>query len=155
MKKILLIALTLSLASGMAIAQQKGGFGQSQGAKGNPGNSQVGNPDNFRAGNRGNPVDRMTEQLGLDEAQAESIAVIFEDMALLRDEERQRMHAVAAEIRESTHLQILDVLTPEQQVLFGEQQQRREELRQALEDMNQSRRGGGFGGSRGTGDCNG
>ena len=146
MKKIFLIALTLSLASGMAIAQQKGGFGQSQGAKGNPGNSQVGNPDNLRAGNRGNPVERMTEQLGLDEAQAESVAVILEDMQLLRDEERQRTRATAAEIRESTHLQILDVLTPEQQVLFEEQHQRREELKQALEDLNQSRRDGGYGG---------
>lgn len=151
MKKILLIALTLSLASGMAIAQQKGGFGQSQGFKGNTGNSQAGNS---QVGYRGNPVERMTEQLGLDEVQAETIAAIFDEMQFNRDEERQRAREAADEARANAHAQIMDVLTPEQQVLFAEHQQRREELKQALEEMRQFRGEDGFGGGRGMGGCN-
>jgi Ni/Co efflux regulator RcnB len=151
MKKILLIALALSLVSGMAIAQQKGGFGQSQGFKGNTGNYQS---DNAQAGYRGNPVERLTEQLGLDEVQAETIAAIFDEMKLIREEERQRAREAADEARVNAHAQIMDVLTPEQQALFAEHQQRREELQQALEEMRQFRGEDGFGGGRGMGDCN-
>ena len=56
MKKTLLIALILMLSAGMAIAQQQGGPGPSQGGKGHPGNHA----------NHGNPVERLTERLGLD-----------------------------------------------------------------------------------------
>jgi len=144
MKKTLLIALILMLSAGMAIAQQHGNPGSPQGGKGNHGN--------FQAGNRGNPVERLTERLGLDEAQAAEIALIFEDSQLLREEERERSRAVADEIRATTHAQVLEVLTPDQQALFEEQRQEREQMRQAIEEY---RSDGGFGGRRGTGDCNG
>ena len=144
MKKTLLIALILMLSAGMAIAQQQGGPGSSQGGKGNPGN--------FQAGDRGNPVERLTERLGLDEAQAAEIALIFEETQLLREEERERCRAVSEEVRATTHVRVMEQLTPDQQALFEEQLQQREQLRQAVEEVRGDR---GFGGGRGTGDCNG
>lgn len=101
-------------------------------------------------GNYGNPVDRLTETLGLDEAQAAAIALIFEENQALREEERERVRLMAEENRAITHAQILEVLTPEQQALFEEHQQQRDALRQALQDLRGER---GFGEGRGTGDC--
>jgi hypothetical protein len=137
MKKTLLIALILMLSTGMAIAQQHGGQG---GGKGNRGDSQ--------GGNRGNPVERLTENLGLDEAQAAEITLIFEESKLLREEAHESSLAVADEIRATTHTQVLEVLTPDQQALFEAQLHEREQMRQA---------GKGFraGGGRGTQDSNG
>jgi Spy/CpxP family protein refolding chaperone len=142
MKKTFLIALVLMLTSGMAIAQQNGGGEGFQGGKGNMSNNR---------GNRGNPVDRMTEHLGLDEAQAAEIALIFEETQALREEQREACRAVSEELRENTHLQILEVLTPEQQALFEEQRQQREQMKQAMEEARADR---GFGGGRGAGGCN-
>jgi Spy/CpxP family protein refolding chaperone len=139
MKKTLLIALLLVLTAGMAIAQQQGGPDSFQGGKGKQGNFQ-----------RGNPVERLTENLGLDESQAAQIALIFEDAQLLRNEERERSWVVSEEIHTNTHAQVLEVLTPEQQALFEEQRQKREEFRQALEDARAER---GFVGGRGSRDC--
>jgi Spy/CpxP family protein refolding chaperone len=45
----------------------------------------------------------------------------------------------------------MEVLTPEQQALFEEQLQQREQIRQAMEEARADR---GFGGRRGNGDCN-
>lgn len=143
MKKTLLIALLLTLASGMAIAQQHGGPGSPPGGQGQAGN--------FHAGSPGNPVERLTENLGLDEAQVAQITLIFEEAQQLRDEERERSHAISDENRANTHAQIMQILSPEQQVLFEEHLQRREELRQALDEMRAEH---GFGGGRGPGDCN-
>ena len=144
MKKTLLIALVLILTSGMAIAQQNGGGEGFQGGKGNMSN------DRGNRGNRGNPVDRMTENLGLDETQAAEIALIFEETELLREEEREKCRATSEELRENTHLQILEVLTPDQQALFEEQLQQREQMRQAMEEARADR---GFGGGRRNGGC--
>jgi hypothetical protein len=141
MKKTLLVALILMLSAGMAIAQQQGGPG---GGKGNRGDSQT--------GNRGNPVERLTEHLGLDDAQAAEIAFIFEETQLLREEERERSRAVADEIRATTHARVMEELNPDQQALFEEQRLEREQMRQAIKEF---RTDGGFGGGRGTGDCNG
>ena len=145
MKKTLLIAFLLTFAMGTAIAQQgQRGSGPS---KGNFGNS--------------NPVERLTEQLGLDEAEAAEIAFIFEEAQALRDEERQKLQELFYNMRKTVHAQVLEVLTPEQQALFAELQQKREELRQALKDMRADRGFGGGGGGgnssgdRGTQDCNG
>ena len=143
MKKILLIALLLTLSTGMAVAQQQGGPGSSQGGKGQQGNSS--------AGNFGNPVERLTENLGLDEAQAAEIALIFEEAQLLRNEERETARAISEENRANTHARIMEQLSPEQQILFEEQQQRHEEMRAAFEEMRAER---GFGGSHGARDCN-
>ncbi|MGB7451503.1 MAG: hypothetical protein WBM36_05170, partial [Lysobacterales bacterium] len=104
MKKTLLIALVLLLTSGMAIAQQNGGPEGFQGGKGNMANNH--------RGNHGNPVDRLTERLGLDETQAAEIALIFEETQLLREEEREKCRAMSEELRENTHTQIIEVLTP-------------------------------------------
>ena len=146
MKKVLLIALLLTFATGTAIAQgQQGPGGQGQGGNGGPGNSLGGNP--------GNPVGRLTEQLGLDEAQGIAVAAIFEENQLLREDERERARAANCEIRTSTHEQILALLTPEQAALFEDHKQKRDELRQALEEMKQAHGGGGFGGDRGMQDC--
>ena len=142
MKKTLLIALVLILTSGMAIAQQNGGGEGFQGGKGNMANER---------GNRGNPVDRMTEHLGLDETQAAEIALIFEETELLREEEREKCRATSEELRENTHLQILEVLNPDQKALFEEQLLQREQMRQAIREARADR---DFGGRRGNGDCN-
>ena len=144
MKKTLLIALILLLTSGMAIAQQNGGQGQGQGGLDNPGNFQ--NRDTVTK------VERLTERLGLDEVQAAEIAAILEDAALVRNEERESSRAAAMENREITHAQIMAILGPEQQALFDEQIQQREQLRQTLEDMGAER---GFGRGHGNGDCDG
>ena len=144
MKKTLLIALVLLLTSGMAIAQQNGGQGRGQGGNENPGNQQ--------SRNSVSRVERLTERLGLDEVQAAEIAAILEDADLVRNEERERSHAIAMENREITHAQIMAVLGPEQQVLFDEQIQQREQLRQTLKDMGEDR---GFGRGHGKGDCDG
>ena len=144
MKKTLLIALVLLLTSGMAIAQQNGGQGQGQGGLDNPGNFQ--NRDTVTK------VERLTERLGLDEVQAAEIAAILEDAALVRNEERESSRAAAMENREITHAQIMAILGPEQQALFDEQIQQREQLRQTLEDMGAER---GFGRGHGNGDCDG
>ena len=144
MKKTLLIALVLLLTSGMAIAQQNGGQGQGQGGNDNPGNQQSRNSVSH--------VERLTERLGLDEVQAAEVAAILEDAALVCNEERERSHVIALENREITHAQIMAVLGPEQQALFDEQIQQREQLRQTLEDMGAER---GFGRGHGKGDCDG
>lgn len=140
MNKTLLIALVLLLTSGMAIAQQNGGPDGSQGGKGN-----------MAREDRGNPVDRMTEHLGLNEAQAAEIALIFEENQLLREEERENCRAMSEEIRENNHTQIMAVLDADQLALFEAELQQREQMRQAMEDMRADR---GCGGGRGTGDCN-
>lgn len=149
MKKTLLIAFVLLVSSGMAIAQQNGGPGQ-----GGPGLGQGGydSPGNFQSRNSINQVERLTERLGLDEAQAAEIAAILEDAALLRSQERERSRAIALENRENTHAQIMAILSPEQQALFEEQIRQRELLRQTLEEMGADH---GFGRGHGTGDCNG
>ena len=146
MKKALLIALLLTLATGTAIAQgQQGPGGQGSGGNGHPGNSLGGNP--------GNPVDRLTEQLGLDEAQVAAISAIFEDAQQQRDEERERAHEFACEARATTHALILAELTDDQIALYEEHLKNRVELRKALEEMRQAHGGSGFGGDRGIPDC--
>jgi Spy/CpxP family protein refolding chaperone len=145
MNKILLIAMLLTLSTGMAIAQNQPGSGQGPGGHGKPGNAY--------AGNHGDPVDRLTEQLGLTEAQVIAISAIFEDNQILRDEERERSRAIACENRATTHALVLAELTPDQVILFEEQRAKREELKQAMEEVRQAHGGGGFGGGRGMMDC--
>lgn len=142
MKNTLLTALVLLLTSGMAMAQQNGGQGQGQ--------SGPDNPANFQSRNSVSHVERLTERLGLDEVQAAEIAAILEEAELVRNEERERSRAIAMENREVTHAQIMAILSPEQQALMEEQIQQREQLRQALKDMDADR---GYGRGRGTGDC--
>ena len=151
MKKTLLIALVLLLTSGMAIAQQNGGQGPGQGG---PGSAQDGTdiPGNFQSRNSLSKVERLTERLGLDEAQAAEIALILEDAALVRNEERERLRAIAMENREAIHAQIMAVLSPDQQALMEEQIRQRDQLRQTLEDMGMDR---GFGHGHGKGNCDG
>lgn len=151
MKKLLLIAFLLTFAVGTAIAQQGGGPGsQGQGGgQGNQGNSQNG-------GGNGNPVERMTELLGLDEVQVAAIELIFEDAQLAREEERERVRAASEGNRAVVHTQILDVLTDDQVIIFEEHQQQREALKQALQELRNERGfGGGGGRGNGTGDCSG
>jgi Spy/CpxP family protein refolding chaperone len=142
MKKVLLIAVLLSLSAGMAVAQQQGGPASPHGMQGNPGH--------FYAGSPVNPAERLIENLGLDEAQAAEVTAIFEEAQLLRDEERERARLVSDEIRANVHAQIQLILTPEQLALFEEQLQKRDQLRQALDDMRAEH---GFGGGHGMGDC--
>ncbi len=142
MKKTLVIAFLITFAAGTAIAQQQGGPGSGPGMQGNPGHFNTHNP--------ANPAERLTERLGLDEAQAAEVANIFEEAQMLRDEERERARLAADEIRANIHAQIQQVLTPEQQAMFQEQLQQRDQLREHLEDMRAER---GFGGGRGMGDC--
>jgi Spy/CpxP family protein refolding chaperone len=145
MKKLLLIALLLTLTTGMAIAQQNGGPGSQGGGKGKAGNGQT--------GNFGNPVDRLTESLGLSPEQADAIALIFEENQLQREEERARAREMGEEMKATTHADILEILDYDQAIIFEEQMQEREAFRQNLEEYRGNRGMGG--GSRGTGDCNG
>ena len=127
MKNLLLIALVLTLATGTAIARQKGDF------KGPP-----------RSGN--NPIERLTDQLDLDADQVAAITAIFEASRALGDQEREATHAVLCDIRADTHTQIIVELTPEQQALFEEMQQKREDARKAfLETHPEHDHGGKFG----------
>ena len=142
MKKTLLIAFLLTLAMGTTITQAQQGYGHGSGGNGAHGNAMA-----------GNPVDRLTEQLGLDEAQAAAIAAIFEETQLLRDTEREQFRLIACDIRANTHALVLAELTPAQIVLYEELQLRRDELRQAFEEMRQARGGSGFGGGPGMLDC--
>ncbi len=145
MKKLLLIAFLLTFAVGTAIAQQ-GGPGSGGGGKGKPGNAQNG-------GNAGNPVERLTELLGLDEAQIAAIGLIIEDNQALREEERESARLAAEKNRADTHALILAELTDDQVAIFEEHRQQREALKQALDELRDER---GFGGGgRGRGGCNG
>jgi hypothetical protein len=147
MQKTLLIALLLALSSGMAMAQQQFGPESGSGGKNRQGNYQAGNP-----GSPGSPAERLTERLGLDEAQAAEVALIFEEAQQLRNEERERSRVVFDEIREATHARVLEQLTPEQQNLFEEQRRDREQLRQALDDV---RGYDGYGARQGRRSCDG
>ena len=133
----------MTFAAGSAIAQQHGGPGSQGGGQGNSGAYN---------GSYGDPVDRLTEALGLDETQAAAIALIFEDIQLQREEQRAQARLLAEEMRTNTHAAILELLTPEQAAIFEAQAKDREAFRQKLEDL---RANGGFGGRRGsgTGDC--
>lgn len=152
MKKTLLTALILTFSTGLAFAQQQGGPNSAPGLNGM--NGQNGNPGYSYALNR---AERLTERLGLSEEQAAQLALIFEDAEMLREEERERAHLVNDEIRATVHERIRLMLTDEQQAMFDEQLQEREQLRQALEELRAERGFGGFGGSHGmgtgTGDC--
>jgi Spy/CpxP family protein refolding chaperone len=119
MKELLLTALLLTFAAGTAIAQQPGDSGSHGGGKGKPGSAHT-------RGHFGNPVERLTDLLTLDETQAAAIELIFEDSRLLREQEHERSRALAEENRAITHAQIMDVLTTEQQALFEEHWQERE-----------------------------
>ena len=150
MKKLMLIALLLTFAAGTAVAQQQGGPGSKGGGMGKPGNSQNG-------GNYGNPVERLTELLGLNEAQVAAIELIFEDAQALREEAREQARAAAEKNRADTHALILDELTDEQKAIFEERLLQREALKQALQELRYEHGfgAGGGGNGRGTGDCNG
>jgi len=148
MKKLLLIALLLALSTGVAIAQGQGSGQGSIGGSGGHGNGMAGGHGNF-----GNPLDRMTEQLGLNEAQVAAIAAIFDENQALRDEEREKSRLISCDIRANTQAQILGILTPEQIAIHEELQLQREEFRRAYEDMQQSRGRSGFGNGPGKPDC--
>ena len=149
MKKTLLTALILTFSTGMAVAQQQGGPNAAPGM-----NGLNGNPGYSYALSR---AERLTERLGLSEEQAAELALIFEDAQMLRDEERERARLLADEIRANIHDRIRLMLSPEQQALFEDQLQEREQLRQTLEELRAERGYGGLGGGHGmgagTGDC--
>jgi Spy/CpxP family protein refolding chaperone len=141
MKKALLIALLLAFAAGTAIAQNNKGFGQGDG-----GNGRNGGNGEYAGGNQ--RVERMTEQLGLDEAQQAQITAIFETSQALHAEEQERSRQMSREIRDSANAEIVLLLTPEQAAMHEELQQQRAEFKRALDD---ARGEGGYG--RGTRDC--
>ncbi len=133
MKNIFLIALVLTLATSTVIAGQKGNFAP-------PPHS------------RGNPVERLTEQLGLDVDQVAAITVIFEESRTARDEERQAFQEGLCGIRSNTNTQILAELTPEQQGLYNELRKKHEALKAAIEEVRQEH---GYGGGSRMMDCEG
>ena len=151
MKKIVLIAMMFALATGPVFAQ---GMGNGNGQGGGQGMGQG-------AGNPGSPVERLTELLGLDEAQAAAITAIFEEAQLLRDQEREQARAIAGEHQAATQALILAELTPEQVAIYEAHQAERAAFRQAFEDMMAERRGrggkggGGFGGAGNPDGCGG
>jgi Spy/CpxP family protein refolding chaperone len=120
------------------------------GGNGNGAGGGKSNPA-MTGGGAGDPVARLTEVLGLDDAQAAAVAAIFEDAQLLRDQEREQARLFAEEMRASIHEDITALLTPEQLALYEEHQAKRAEFRAMLDEMRQTR-GGNGGGGRGTGD---
>ncbi|MBT8069877.1 MAG: hypothetical protein KJO80_05545 [Gammaproteobacteria bacterium] len=138
MKKALLITLLLAFAAGTAFAQNQNGPGGKNGPGAGPG-----------AGTD-TRIERMTEQLGLDEVQVTQITAILEASAALRAEEQEQFRQIMSDIRDNTKTEILSVLTAEQLALHAELEQKREEFRRALEDVRAHR---GFGEGRGKGDC--
>lgn len=147
MKKLALIAFVLIFAAGTAMAQQGGpGNGNGNGG-GKGGNSQAG-------GGYGDPVERLTELLGLSDQQAIDIGLIFEDAQLAREEAREAARIAAEAHREAVHAAILEVLDENQAIIFEDHKAQREALKQAIQEM-RNERGFGGGNGRGTGDCNG
>ena len=148
MKKLILIALLLTMAAGTAMAQGMGGNGNgAAGGKGNPA---------MTGGGPGDPVARLTEVLGLSDTQAEAVAAIFEAAQLLREEEQERARQFAEEMRTTIHDEISLLLSAEQLELYEEHQAKRAEFRAMLDEMRQARGGNGGGGrGTGTGDCSG
>lgn len=138
MKNLLLIALLLTLATGTALAKQRGDF------KGPPRGES-------------NPIERLTDQLDLDADQVTAITAIFEESRALRDQEREAFQAVLCNIRTDTHTQVTAELTPEQQALFEDLRQKREESKNAFMETHPERKfGGRHGMSRhGMMDCDG
>jgi hypothetical protein len=141
MNKVILIALLTTLTSGMA-------FAQSQGA--GPGGHQQGGPQSghgFPAAPRGNPVDRMAEALGLDDAQVAELTAIFEDTRAQHDAERAMSREVFCTIRADAEALILGVLTPAQQaeweLIQAEREQRRAEHRAEREALGEFGNGEG------------
>ena len=152
MKKIVLIAMLFALATGSVFAQGMGnGNGQGGGGQG------IGQG----AGNPGNPVDRLTELLGLDEAQAAAIAAIFEDAQLLRDQQREQARLAAEEHRAEIQAAIHAELYPEQIAIYEAHQAEKAAFRKAFNEMMAERRGrggqggGGFGGAGNPDGCGG
>ena len=137
MKKALLIALLLAFVAGTAIAQNNHGFRKGPG----------GNGDNHR-------VERMTEKLGLDEAQQAQITAIFETSQTLHAAEQENFREKSREIRDSANTEIQAVLTAEQAAVHAALQQQRADFRHAHEDTSgEGGRGRGGRGGRGTGEC--
>jgi hypothetical protein len=148
MKKLALIAFVLIFAAGTATAQQGGpGNGNGNGG-GKGGNSQVG-------GGYGDPVERLTELLGLTDQQAIDIGLIFEDAQIAREAAREAARVEAEAHRALVHDAILEVLDDDQDIIFEEHKAQREALKQAIQEMRNERGFGGGGNGRGTGDCNG
>jgi protein CpxP len=96
-KKILTIALAVALP--FTVAAFPGGDG----------------PDGFR-GHKGDHVERLAEDLGLDVDQKAKLQDIFK-------EERSKREA----LREETHSRIKEVLTPEQMSKFEERKKAHQE----------------------------
>lgn len=147
MKKILMIALLLTFAVGTAIAQQN--FGP------NPGGIHAGGHGGPNAGGNfgGDPVERLTDQLGLDEAQVADITLIFEDARALHEQQREQFQEQFCAARAETHALIMEVLTAEQQAEFETMQQERANLRLMLDELRQARGENGMGGGRGMPAC--
>lgn len=152
MKKIVLIALLLTMATGTAMAQGMGGNGngnETGGGKGNPA---------MTGGGPGDPLARLTELLGLDEAQVSALTIVFEEVQGLREQEQEQARLFAEEMRATIHDAVVAVLDETQLALYAEHQAKRAEFKAMLDEMRQSRGGNGGGGrgnGTGTGDCTG
>ena len=75
----------------------------------------------------GNPADRLTSELGLDEAQTAEVRAIFEDARASHDEVRDQSHETFCSIRAQTDERLFDVLNEDQRLQFAELQTRRAE----------------------------
>jgi hypothetical protein len=136
--------MVFALATGSVFAQ---GFGN-----GNGGAQGGGQGIGQGAGNPGNPVDRLTELLGLDETQVADLTAIFDEAQLLREQERERARTIAEEHQAYMQSAILAVLYPEQVAIYEAHQAERAAFRQAFNEMMAERRGrGGSGGNGGGG----
>ena len=130
MKKTLLITMMLIFAAaGTANAQMQSGSGN-------------GPSDGVT------PGARMIEELGLDEYQAEMIAIILEEARVLHQEVRDLTLQMHNEIKTEAHADVADLLTEDQLLRFEELQLLRAERWGGEQGRGQGNRDG----QRGSGD---
>lgn len=98
---------------------------------------------------QGNPADRLTSMLHLDEAQTTEVRTIFEEARSLHDEVRDQSHKSFCSIRAQTDERLKEVLNDDQRLQFAELQTRRAERPQEdRSDANTPKRDRGQGGNR-------
>jgi hypothetical protein len=90
---------------------------------------------------QGNPVDRLTSELNLNEAQVVQITSIFEETRALHDEVREKSHESFCSIRAQNDERLMEVLDEEQQLQFAQIQINRSE-RDANTPKRDRRQGG-------------
>jgi len=88
----------------------------------------------------GNPLEHLSKDLNLTDDQKAKVQPIIDQakpqMKAIHDEAMQKMHA----LMESTGAQIRPLLTPEQQVKFDAMKKAHEDMRKAMQEMEEAKK---------------